>query len=73
MAARKVSPADIKLFPHPKADRLQLAPMEMFYLVIDRGSGYQTSDVVVFVLKRSGLLPALRSDYINQEIGIPSN
>lgn len=73
VAARKVSPADIKLFPHPKADRLQLAPVEMFELVIDRGSGHQTSDVVVFAPKRSRLLPALRSDYINPETGILSN
>ena len=51
MTARKVSPADTKLFPHPKADRLQLAPVNLFQLVIDRGSGYQTSDLVVFVTK----------------------
>ena len=55
MADFKVSAERIELFDHPNAERLQVAKVGMFSLVVGKGQ-YQDGDVVVFAPKRA-ILP----------------
>ena len=46
MATWKVSAERIRLFPHPKADRLQLAKAGMFQLVVNTANGREVAEAV---------------------------
>jgi RNA ligase (TIGR02306 family) len=70
MATWKVSAERIRLFPHPKADRLQLAKAGMFQLVVNTANGLSDGDMVIFAPKRSVLPPDLRGDYVNAQTGL---
>lgn len=55
MAEWKVSREQIKLFPHPNADRLEVARVGTYSLVVQKGI-YQDGEIVVFA-PRDSLLP----------------
>lgn len=69
MADFAVSAERIELFPHPKADRLQIAKVGMFSLVVGKGQ-YSDGDVVVFAPKRAILPEEIRDNYKNEETGL---
>lgn len=69
MADWKVSAERIKLFPHPNADRLLVAAVDTFPLVVGKDNGYEEDQIVVFAPKRSVLPEWLRPHYVNEETG----
>lgn len=70
MAVWKVSPERISLFPHPGADRLLVARVGMFPLVVGKDNNYEDGQIVVFAPKRSIMPEWLRPNYCNEETGV---
>ena len=70
MAVWKVSPEKITLFEHPNADKLLVARVGMFPLVVGKDNGYEDDQIVIFAPKRSVLPEWLRPHYMNEETGI---
>ena len=68
MADFKVSAERVEIFPHPSADRLELAKVGMYCLVVQKGA-YEDGDIVVFAPKRSILPESIRGNYQNEETG----
>lgn len=68
MADFKVSAEKIELFDHPNADRLQIAKVGMYSLVVGKGT-YENGDIVVFAPKRSILPEDIRDNYKNEQTG----
>lgn len=69
MADWKVSAERISLFPHPNADRLLVAAVDVFPLVVGKDNGYEDGQIVIFAPKRSVLPEWLRPHYVNEETG----
>jgi RNA ligase (TIGR02306 family) len=69
VAEWKVSVERILVFPHFKADRLDIARVGMHQLVVGKDNGYRDGDLVVFAPKRSVLPEAIRGEYLNTETG----
>lgn len=69
MADFSVTVERVELFPHPKADRLQIAKVGMFSLVVGAGQ-YTDGDLVVFAPKRAVLPEEIRENYKNEETGV---
>jgi RNA ligase (TIGR02306 family) len=70
MAEWQVSVERIRLFPHPKADRLDVARVGMHQLVVRKDGGLADGDLVVFAPKRSVLPGEIRGDYVNADTGM---
>lgn len=68
MSDWKVSVEEIEVFPHPNADKMELARVGTHGLVIGKGQ-YQTGDKVIFAPKRSIVPKYLRDCYENEETG----
>lgn len=68
MADFKVSAEKIELFDHPNADRLQIAKVGMYSLVVGNGQ-YEDGDIVVFAPKRAILPEEIRDNYKNDQTG----
>lgn len=60
MADWKVSVEEVEIFEHPNADKMELARVGMYGLVVGKGE-YVTGDRVVFIPKRS-VIPACFRD-----------
>lgn len=69
MADWKVSAEEIELFPHPNADKLLIAKVGMYALVVGKDNGYKDGDIVIFAPKRSVLPDDLKGNYTNSETG----
>lgn len=64
MGEWKVSKEEIKLYPHPNADRLEVARVGTYSLVVQKGL-YQDGDTVVFVPKGSILPDNLAEEFLD--------
>ena len=69
MADFKVSAERVEILPHPTADRLEIAKVGMFSLVVGKGQ-YVDGDIVVFAPKRAILPEEIRGGYKNEETGL---
>lgn len=69
MADWKVSVEEIEVFPHPNADRLEVARVGMFPLVVGKSNGYQTGQLVCLAPKRTVMPEDLRDEYRNTDTG----
>ena len=69
MADWKVSAERIKLFPHPNADKLLVAQVGEFPLVVGKSNEYVDDQIVIFAPKRSILPEWLRPYYNNEQTG----
>ena len=70
MADWKVSAERIEMFAHPNADRMEVAKVGMFQLVVAKDNNYRTGDLVVFAPKRSILPLEIRDNYRNADTGL---
>jgi len=70
MAIWKVSAEHIEIFPHPNADKMKIARVGMFQLVIGKDNGYKNNQIVVFAPKMSILPSEICSDYSNSDTGV---
>lgn len=68
MAEFKVSPEIVEIIPHPNAERLEIAKVGMFSLVIAKGQ-YVDGDIVVVAPKRAILPEEIRDNYKNESTG----
>lgn len=59
MADWKVSVEEVEIFEHPNADKMEIARVGMYGLVVGKGQ-YITGDKVIFVPKRSIIPPYFR-------------
>ena len=69
MAIWKVSPERISLYQHPNADKLLVARVGLFPLVVGKSNNFEDGQIVIFAPKRSLLPEWLRSHYNNEETG----
>lgn len=68
MADWKVSVEEVEIFEHPNADKMEIARVGMYGLVVGKGQ-YITGDKVIFVPKRSIIPPHFRDLFENAETG----
>lgn len=68
MADWKVSVEEIEIFPHPNADKMEIARVGTHGLVVQKGQ-YVSGDRVIFAPKRSIVPAYLRDCYENSETG----
>jgi hypothetical protein len=68
MSEWKVIADKIEIFPHPKADKMELGKVGTFQVVVGKGL-YKTGDIVVFAPKRSILPEDLRPYFRNDDTG----
>jgi RNA ligase (TIGR02306 family) len=69
MAQWQCIASKIKLQPHPNADRMLIAQVNLFQLVVGKDNGYQDGDIVIFAPERAILPESLRPFYTNTETG----
>lgn len=71
MADWRVSAERIEVFPHPdeKVERLEVARVGLFPLVVNKANGYKDGDIVVFAPKRTILPEDLRGNFVNATSG----
>ncbi len=69
MAQRMVVKAHAKLFPHSRAERLELCKVGPFQLVVQKGL-YSEGDIIIVAPERSLLPLHLASRYINSDTGV---
>ncbi len=72
MSNWKVSKEQIKLFPHPNADKLQLGKVGTYQVVVQTGL-YQDGDVIVFAPEKSVLTGKLLEEYQQYLVGVHKN
>ena len=68
MAIWKVFSTQIKLLPHPNADRMEIVQCDLNQLVVGKGQ-YKDGDIIVFAPERAILPDDLKGEYLNQETG----
>lgn len=68
MSNWKVTKQQIKLFPHPNADKLELAKIGTYQVVVQKGL-YSDGDQVVFVPEKSVLTGVLQHEFGNYLAG----
>lgn len=68
MSEWRVIGDNIEIFPHPKADKMELGRVGTFQVVVGKGL-YQTGDFVFFAPKRSVLPPDLRPYFVSEDTG----
>ncbi len=71
MAEWKVSRQRLKLFPHPNADRLELADVGGYQVVTEKGL-YKNDQIVVFIPEKSLLPPHIAAPFVKYLSG-PNN
>lgn len=65
MADWQVSIEEIEVFPHPDADRLEVARVGMFPLVVAKDNGYKTGQLACLAPKRTIIPEDLRDNFRN--------
>lgn len=69
MADWQVSIEEIEVFPHPDADRLEVARVGMFPLVVAKDNGYKSGQLVCLAPKRTIIPEDLRDNFRNTDTG----
>ncbi len=69
MAEWSIIAAPITILPHPNADRLEIAKVGPYGLVVQKGT-YRAGDVVVFAPQRTIIPDMLRDHYVNADTGV---
>lgn len=68
MSEWKVSKETIELFTHPNADRMEIAKVGEYQLVVEKNL-YRNGDIIVFAPEKSILTGVIREEYQNYLIG----
>lgn len=70
MAEFKVSAQKVELLEHPNAERLAIAKVGQYSLVVGKDNGYQNGDIIFFAPERSLLPDEIKGNYANADTGI---
>jgi RNA ligase (TIGR02306 family) len=70
MSEFKVSAQKIQLLEHQNAERLYVAKIGTYSLVVGKDSGYKDDDIVIFAPKRSILPDEIKCNYTNADTGL---